>query len=447
MLGRFARFIVEDVRGRNSVQEQNIGADFSVCEHNSDTGEGVVERTVVFPPRLVNEEGCGIVALADSAERVTLQVLTEQVDAMHGLPLIEPLEVGKIDSPSAKGERFGENLIESRLSRRAGELESGCDGNRGASERIHAGNVEILIHRHDGAVAGELGCVVIFAHHVPCEFPAVRRAPVMNRLHEIVHEQARRKTPETPACAFETVGFEEERGENVEQLFTVSGAVFVFVNERPRNAVAGDLRFVGEEALHLFAFGFGEAVVVFLMNNLKEFVRYLAVERIDIVGVDVETEEENFTPRLRLFFGNAFVIKGINRNFMFRFGEFGGGCFAAAQILLPILKSESVDNAVAESAWPAVFIVSPRVHVAFFGRMNGGSGNVEPVVGEVVGEETSASVHEKAADSGVVHQFDLAGKFTGFEFVVPAPEGNRTVILGRIRCEFYDIHEKSLLLS
>ena len=75
---------------------------------------------------------------------------------MHGLPLIEPFEIGEIDSPSAKGERFGENLIESRLSRRAGELESGCDGNHSASERIHAGNVEILVHRHDGAVAGEL---------------------------------------------------------------------------------------------------------------------------------------------------------------------------------------------------------------------------------------------------------------------------------------------------
>ena len=81
---------------------------------------------------------------------------TEQVDAMHGLPLIEPLEVGKIDSPSAKGERFGENLIESRLRRCACKLERCCDGNHSASERIHAGNVEILVHRHDGAVAGEL---------------------------------------------------------------------------------------------------------------------------------------------------------------------------------------------------------------------------------------------------------------------------------------------------
>ena len=130
---------------------------------------------------------------------------------------------------------------------------------------------------------------------------------------------------------------------------------------------------------------------------------------------------------------------------MFRSGEIRRGDFAPAQILLLIFKSETVDDSAAESAGPAVFIVSPRVHAAFFRCMNGGFGDIEPVVGEIVGEKTAARVHEEAADSGVVHQFDLAGKFTGFELVVPAPERNRTVIPGRIGCEFYDIHEKSFV--
>ena len=444
MIVRFRSSIVENVCGGDSVHQEHIGADFPFGEENADPGERVIERTVIVPPRLMDKERGGIVAFTDSAQGIAFEVLAEQIDPVYGLPLIEPLEIGEIDRPSAERKRFGENLRFSRLGGGACQLQCGRNGDKMTAERIHAGNMIILVMRHDRAVAGELGAVIVFADLMAGELPAVRFAPVVNRFHEMIEEQMCREAPETPACAFPSAEPEEEVGENVKEFFPVCGTVFRLMSERPRDAVPGDLRFIGEKAFHAFAFGFREGVIVCLMNCFQEFFRDFEIESVDIIGIDVVIEQEDFRFLLRLFFREAFAVCGIKSDPVFRTGEFRRGEFPAAQVFLLILYSESVYRSASETAGPAVFIVCPWIHAAFTGRADGGFGHIEPLFAEITGEESAAGVHEESADSGIVHQTDLAGQFPGFQPVVPAPKRYRTVIPVRIRSKFSYRHNGSL---
>ena len=55
----------------------------------------------------------------------------------------------------------------------------------------------------------------------------------------------------------------------------------------------------------------------------------------------------------------------------------------------------------------------------------------EPLVGEVLRMESAAGMHEKATDALSVHQVDLMAAFVRLKLVVPAPEWDWAIVVGR----------------
>ena len=114
------------------------------------------------------------------------------------------------------------------------------------------------------------------------ERPAVRFAPVVNRFHEMIEEQMCREAPETPACAFPSAEPEEEVGENVKEFFPVCGTVFRLMSEGPRDAVPGDLRFVGEKARKFFPERVFKPRVILFVRFIYEKVGNVRIKYITI---------------------------------------------------------------------------------------------------------------------------------------------------------------------
>jgi hypothetical protein len=89
------------------MKHQNVGSDFALCHKITDSRSHIVKLFIVAPPRLMLKEGGGIVTLTDSAERVTLEVLTKVVDSVNHLIFEDIPKLLKAYVPAAKSKGFG----------------------------------------------------------------------------------------------------------------------------------------------------------------------------------------------------------------------------------------------------------------------------------------------------------------------------------------------------
>ena len=154
-------------------------------------------------------------------------------------------------------------------------------------------------------------------------------------------------------------------------------------------------------------------MIVGLVNLIDKVCNDLTVKRIYVEGIDLIVE--------------AVIFKAVNdlgTSGIFQVGRE----LLDAQILLLVLDALTVDDAAAKARGPAVFVVRPCVHAALSCLVDGCGNVLEPFLAHVLGLESAACVHEKAADAHIIHQSDLSARFLGAKTLVPRPERNGTVL-------------------
>ena len=221
--------------------------------------------------------------------------------------------------------------------------------------------------------------------------------------------------------------------------------VLLLKYERPEQSLAGELRLIREDPFQVCEQLFRQAFVVVLVRDLEKFPHNFRIEVVDVVGIDLIVAAQQFSGRSgRQGFAEQFerrgIVPGDRVRALFRL-EVGRVEKFITQIFLLILHAESVHEAAAESARPAVFVVEPAGDAAFSRFVEAGSHALHPFVGEVCRAESAACVHEESAESGRFHLTHLAAQFFGFELVVPAPEWDWAVLRRRVvQIEIGDRH-------
>ena len=98
-------------------------------------------------------------------------------------------------------------------------------------------------------------------------------------------------------------------------------------------------------------------------------------------------------------------------------------------------------DSAAESARPAVLVIAPGFHPGFLPLVDAGVYAVEPVVGQILGDESSARVHKVSAETDTLHLAYLLTESVRIELVVPGPEGVSAVFGGRVtKFRYYVFH-------
>ena len=422
-----------------SVQYQYISTDFTLGQQYAEARNVIIELPVVVPPRLMAEERSRIVAFADALERITLQMLAEQINTVHHLPLINPFQFFEFDVPAAERKGFREHLFFAGLGADGSHLNRRGNGFDMASQPVHAGYMIVLILRHDRAVGSNLGTIGFLQHVMAGDSGAMGFTPVVNLLHEVVHEQQRDQPPEAVPGTPEIAAVMEELRQQRQQFFAVGFCVFRLHDERPGNAVARHLRFVGKEAGQFLPVVLTKTVLIRLINLLKKSSGHFSVEGIDIIRIDFVITVQY----LRVVTAGRFNRRAVNAekgDSMLCPRRFGRLDRFQAQIFLLIIQSQSVDAAVSESAGPAVLVIGPAVHAVFPPFVDTGFDAVEPFFTHIPGQQAAAGVHEIAAESGFMHQVDLIAQFLRLQLVIPAPERNRAVLQAGIFQLSGDLH-------
>ena len=72
---------------------------------------------------------------------------------------------------------------------------------------------------------------------------------------------------------------------------------------------------------------------------------------------------------------------------------------------------------------PSVLVVEPGLHAVLLGGVSHLVDEVEPLLPQVLGNETCAGVHEVATQSHLLHDVSLAHQLLAAKLAVPGPEG------------------------
>ena len=148
--------VVAYPRGRLRVHDQRVHRDLAACQQHPDAGHGVIEHLVICPPGLLAVHGRRVIALADAAQGVSLQMLAHQVDAANHHPFVVPLQLVMPDIMPAQGEGLGQDLSLSSLGGSRGKLCLRQAAPDVASQPVHAGNIEVFVVRHARTVGYQL---------------------------------------------------------------------------------------------------------------------------------------------------------------------------------------------------------------------------------------------------------------------------------------------------
>ena len=213
--------------------------------------EVVVDDFVVLPPRLMVEVAGRIVAFPQTAQRIALQMLAEEINAVGQFRVVDPPLSCEVAIPTCQREALRQNLLLTELRSRRRNLRHHNGMRQTSAQMVDTRNIIIAVLRHDGAVAGELALAGLFQNVMARQPPAVRIAPIADLMHEMLREELCAQPPETNAHRFETSQFRKQQRQFGQQLTAVFLFIFVFQNERPQEAVAAQLRLVGEDTAQM----------------------------------------------------------------------------------------------------------------------------------------------------------------------------------------------------
>ena len=370
-----------------------------------------------------------IVAFPQAAQRIALQMLAEEIDAMGQFRVVDPPLSREVAVPARQCEALRQNLLLAELRGGRCNLRHHNRMRQASAQMVDARNIIISVLRHDGSVAGELALASLLQNVMARQPPAVRIAPIADLMHEMLREELRAQPPETNAHRFETRQFREQQRQFGQQLAAVFLFIFVFQNERPQQAVAAQLRLIREDAAQMRPQFRRQRFVVVLMCHADEFGDDFRIEIIHIVLIDKEIATQHLARRssgklLAEQFRTIFAVEG-DRVFttcrLRRVDDF------MTQIFLLVIDAQAVHQTAAETRRPAVFVIQPCVHVQFRRFVETGLYAIHPFVRQIACLQTAARMHEEAAQTDLFHLLYLPTQFFRRQFLIPAPERNGAV--------------------
>ena len=387
------------------MDDQRAVPDIAGAQQQPDAGEIVVERLVFVPPRLLIEQRRGIIALADAAQAVALQMLADQVDPAHHLPLGDPFQFLEADVPAAQGERFADHGILPGLGGDGGHLHGRRGRPDAAPQPVHAGDVHVGVAGHTRAVAGQLALHRFLQHHVTGQLRAVGPAPVIDLVHIRIGEQVAHRLPKAETHMGAVRRVKKQTVQLRQQLLAVAGAVFVRQDQRPRDAVARHLRLVGEQAAHRGKLLMPQLALVPFMHGVQKLGDHCFIHRVDIKRIDVIVEVQGLLPVRQVCDRAGGLPRRVDD--------------LVTQIFLLVLLAHAVDGACAKAAGPAVLVIAPRGHPALFAFVDAAADVVHPLLAHIRRLQAAAGVHEIAAKPGLVHHGDLLCRRFDVQLLVP----------------------------
>ncbi len=195
----------------------------------------VGDDVIVAPPRLLVADRRRIVAFPLAAHGVQRQVRIDQVDAVHEVPVDNPLPAGKAEIVPGAAVELAERALFAELVCDAGDLSRGDHVVNIPTEVIHSRPAHVLVMRHRRTDPAHLPEEVVFEHVVAGELEVMLAAPPSVRLAERLDEQLSRRPPEVVANKLAVLHLLEERDRLVEDVVIPALAELLSEITRPRH--------------------------------------------------------------------------------------------------------------------------------------------------------------------------------------------------------------------
>ena len=466
----------------DGIQQEDVAGGRALGEDQTHAGEVVLDLGVVLVPRRLVEDGGGVVALGLTLHGVPGQMLATEVNANQRLPVAHGLVGLEVELPAGTAVQLGEQPLLAQLTGGGGQLLDDPVAAVMLGQHVHAGVAHVLVEAHEGAVGNRLVHEAVLVEDVTRELDAVVVAPVVQRLGEALQEQGVGQVDvvELDGSHDLTVLAVEQFGEDGTAGKAVSGLKLLEDVVGPGGGAGHDtvvfaavveamaaVRLVGEDALDAPAEAVAATLGVLLVGHLDELIGGLAAHGVDVggavivgvagVGHDGEAE------RLPL----AGIIGGGISQLGDGFLDLTGGALTAGdgggvQLLISIevetvqlghVQGEGLlvpvhlvggglvdveglhavlgiyrDLTARTSRGPSVLVVEPGLHAVLLGGVGDLVDEVEPLIPQVLGDESRAGVHEVTAQTHLLHDVGLTHQLLAAELAVPGPEGLAAVL-------------------
>ena len=426
--------VVHQVGAAHRMEHQHVDARLAVAHIRRHPGAVIHEIMVFIVPGLLNEHARRMVPLAQAADGIPLKMRAQHIHPVDHLPAEDPAHFIKAQVPAAAGVGLGQLFGFAELHGRRIQLLGGQRRIHLPSQPVDAGELEVFIGRHHARGGKHLGVQIVLEHHVAGQLTVMRRTPVMDRLHEVMHHHVVDQAIKIIAEALRPFGIHKQQRQPVERTVAVPPVELLLQRKGIRNHIPAVLRLVGKKAAQALAEFVAEAPVILFVHAADKLVGALAAERVDIIPVDDQDHRAVGAVR-RLLPDAAAVLPA----------EIAEHPVLRRQIAdLPEFHALLLERfallrhpAVRKPARPAVFIVRPGLHSQFLGGFDAYPHRFKPFLAHIRRFQAAACVHEEAADALLLHLPDLFPQPFRLQPVVPAPERQRAV---GIRVDLHPSH-------
>lgn len=229
---------------------------------------------------------------------------------------------------------------------------------------------------------------------------------------QLVHQ-----LPVAVAQTVALVAVHEQRAQLLQKILAVTLPVRLQHHRRVRRLIAEILRLVGKEAHQHAAKLILEALIVLLVRFLDEFLHDFRIENVHNGAVRAVVQADAAFALVPPYANEVPLLQTIarQRHGIERRPGFAGEIVREIGAVLQQLHA-------GEAARPAVLIIRPCVHALLFGFVDTSVNGLEPVLAHILGQKAAARVHEKAADTRLLHLANLPAQLLRLQLVVPAPE-------------------------
>ena len=349
-------------------------------------------------------------------------------------------------------------------------------------QHVHAGVAHVLVEAHERAVGDGLVHEAVLVEDVTRELDAVIVAPVVQGLGEALQEEGVGQVDvveldgghDLAVLAVEQLGEDGTAGKAVAGLELLEDVV------RPgggagHNAVmlaavveaVTAVRLVGEDALDASAEAVAATLGVLLVGHLDELIGGLAAHGVDVGGAVVvgvggigHDGEAQSLPLTGVTGGG--LVQLLDGGLHGALSALAAGDGGGVQLLVGIevetvqlgyVQGEGLgvpvhlvggglvdvqglhavlgihrDLTAGRARGPTILVIEPGLHAVLLGGIGHLVDEVEPLIPQVLGDESRAGVHEVTAQSHLLHDVSLTHQLLAAKLTVPRPEGLAAVL-------------------
>ena len=466
----------------DGIQQENVAGGRALGEDKTHAGEVVLDLTVVLIPGRLVEDGGGVVALGLTLHGVPGQVLATEVDAEQSLPVAHGLVSLEVKLPAGTAVQLGEQPLLAQLTGGGGQLLDDPVAAVMLGQHVHAGVAHVLVEAHEGAVGDGLVHEAVLVEDVTRELDAVIVAPIVEGLGEALQEEGVGQVDvveldgshDLAVLAVEQLGEDGTAGKAVAGLKLLEDVI------RPGGGAGHDtvifaavvetvaaVRLVGEDTLDASAEAVAATLGVLLVGHLDELIGGLAAHGVDVGGAVVvgvggigHDGKAQSLPLTGLACGGLGQL--LDGGLHSSLGAVAAGDGGGVQLLVGIevetvqlgyVQGEGLgvpvhlvggglvdvqglhavlgihrDLTAGRARGPTILVVEPGLHAVLLGGVGHLVDEVEPLIPQVLGDESRAGVHEVTAQSHLLHDVGLTHQLLAAKLAVPRPEGLAAVL-------------------